>query len=351
MDLHKHVENQWLDIWLQFVSRQEISWSAITLNENTTFELMQRHSNKPWKWSIAGVKPNITFDIILQHPDKFNNWLAISRNPNITFDMVEAHFDKEWNWGNLSNNPTLTMEIIKRYPDKQWNWGNISANPNITINDIIKHINDYPWNISVISRDKVTMEIVEKYPHINWDLGIMHLNPNITIDMMLKYSNHRHGRWWLLQWGEISKNPNLTIKHIIDNPHIRWDWYAISANPNITVDDIKQHPELPWDNDVMWLNSNYGQRKEQPRNFKQTSANPRLLMNAVNEHENKECDWHEIGKNTFSADKRLFIKCRIQFLSNVMQIHDYYNTNPYEVQTICETLIYNNYLMMQIIKY
>ena len=48
-----------------------------------------------------------------------------------------------------------------------------------------------------------------------------------------------HNYWWQfinsnldkdLNWYEISRNPNLTMKDILDNPDKPWDWKDISCN-------------------------------------------------------------------------------------------------------------------------
>ena len=47
---------------------------------------------------IVESKSNVTFDIVEKHPDKPWNWSGLSRNPNVTFDVVEKHPDKPWDW-------------------------------------------------------------------------------------------------------------------------------------------------------------------------------------------------------------------------------------------------------------
>ena len=48
-----------------------------------------------------------------------------------------------------------------------------------------------------------------------------------------------HDKWWSfmmenevkLEWGSLSRNPNITMKDIKENPDKPWNWYYISSNP------------------------------------------------------------------------------------------------------------------------
>ena len=42
----------------------------------------------------------------------------LSYNRIITFDIVEKHIEKPWDWQMLSNNPNITFDFIKKYKHK-----------------------------------------------------------------------------------------------------------------------------------------------------------------------------------------------------------------------------------------
>jgi hypothetical protein len=44
----------------------------------------------------------------------------------------------------------------------------------------------------------------------------------------------------------VSLNPNITIKHILNNSEKDWNWDCISQNESIAITDVLEYPELPW---------------------------------------------------------------------------------------------------------
>ena len=62
-------------------------------------------------------------------------------------------------------------------------------------------------------------------------------------------------------WGWISKNPNITMDIIRENPDKPWNWEWISWNPNITFDIIREKPDKPWNWE--WISLNKFQKEKQ----------------------------------------------------------------------------------------
>jgi len=54
------------------------------------------------------------------------------------------------------------------------------------------------------------------------------------IDLVNKYPDKK----W--SWPLLSKNPNITMKDILDNPDKPWNWEIVSSNYNITMEFIYQ---------------------------------------------------------------------------------------------------------------
>jgi len=52
--------------------------------------------------------------------------------------------------------------------------------------------------------------------------------------------------WKNLQWGDISKNPNITWEIIKNNLDMPWAWFYVTENPNITWEIIKNNPDMQW---------------------------------------------------------------------------------------------------------
>ena len=90
-----------------------------------------------------------------------------------------------------------------------------------------------------------------------------------------------------LSWRNLSRNPNITMNMIKDNPDKPWDWDNISSNPNITMDMISDNPDKPW-------------------NWKCISRNPNLTIDIITKNPDKPWDWFSVCQNDFMVDKLEF---------------------------------------------
>jgi hypothetical protein len=131
-------------------------------------------------------------------------------------------------------------------------------------------------------------------------------------------SEHHDLTWKIIQksirddpaafdWTGISKNPNVTLEIIQENPHLPWDWdiiiqqpyisqeyieanydkydpLCIEQNPNLTIEFMLRHPELNWYG--VWLN-------------------PNLTWETVAPYANKCSSWELLGKNKFGYVKKI----------------------------------------------
>ena len=93
-------------------------------------------------------------------------------------------------------------------------------------------------------------------------------------EFVLKYSDK-------LNWERISRNPNISMDIIENNPDKPWDWHGISRNPNITMDIIEKYPDKHW-------------------------------------------NWHDISRNLFNYEKELFIEKRMKEYLSAYRIQQYY---------------------------
>ena len=84
---------------LQFVDFMGFDFRILSFNANITFDIVEKHIDKPWDWVGLSCNPNITFDIVEKHIDKPWSWYGLSCNPNVTFAFVEKHIDKPWDLG------------------------------------------------------------------------------------------------------------------------------------------------------------------------------------------------------------------------------------------------------------
>ena len=55
---------------------------------------------------------------------------------------------------------------------------------------------------------------------------------------------HKDRQW---NWCKLSRNENITMDIVRDNPDKPWDWDGLSCNKNITINIIRDNPDKPWD--------------------------------------------------------------------------------------------------------
>ena len=97
----------------------------------------------------------------------------------------------------------------------------------------------------------------------------------------------------LLDWYEISKNPDITMDIIQNNPNKPWNWVGLSLNPNITLDFIQSNQDKPWD----W--------------YSIISQKPTITFDFIKKNLNKDWDWYFISQNPGIGDVYLKINLTI----------------------------------------
>ena len=131
---------------------------------------------------------------------------------------------KKWNWNELSKNPNISIQDVINHPELRWNWEYVSINPNITIQTVIDHpelrwsLRALPWNPSISFQDLVKSGFPLAIFEISW-------HPELTWQNVL---DNKPDRWWYWDWTQLSKNPNITLKNVMDHPHFDWNWAEVS---------------------------------------------------------------------------------------------------------------------------
>jgi hypothetical protein len=175
-------------------------------------------------------------------------------------DFVKLHlYDKNgiirnWNLDNMLKNSFVDIndalymldflpESIKnrRHIDETIDMRMICKNKTIGIQDIINHFSILKLCgfVYISQNPSLRLEDIPKHD-IKWWRKLLSKNPNITIKFIVDHpdnSNHVYisGHW---RWSDISANPGIKIKDIYDYPDLPWDWYYVSMNPNLTFEDI-----------------------------------------------------------------------------------------------------------------
>ena len=134
----------------------------------------------------------------------------------------------------------------------------------------------------------------------------------------------------MLDWSYISRNPNITMEMIENNPDKPWDWDWVSENPNITIEMIENSPEKPWNWDVISRNPNITMEMienspDKPWDWYCLSQNPNITMEIIEKNPDKPWDWEVISKNKFTKEKELFYQKYYRIYLATFRLQQYFN--------------------------
>lgn len=215
--------------------------------------------------------PNISIKDIENNPDlPWDPVIVTICNPNATYEYYNNNKEK------LSALKINHLDFIKEehiiineniIDNKKIDYNNLSSNSNISLKFVAERQNSliYNWDWSQLSRIlKFTEEEFYKYQHLNWRFSNLSINPNITMKiilnnlhqninfMSLSYNlaitikdieNYPNLPW---NWNNISHNPNINMKFVLKNLDKEWNWNTLSFHSNITMEDIDNNIDLPW---------------------------------------------------------------------------------------------------------
>lgn len=139
------------------------------------------------------------------------------------------------------------------------------------------NLSSHPLDKYKTSRNpNIDMKIVLDNPNFEWNFNILSSNPGITFEDMLSTPQFP----W--SWSQASCNPNITMEIIEQYKDLNWDRFIVCSNPNLTWDYIityldveacdwialSKHPNITWE--IIKNNLNY------PWNWSLVFENPNL---------------------------------------------------------------------------
>jgi len=146
----------------------------------------------------------------------------------------------------------MTEKFIEDHIDLPWDWGIMDCNPSITINFALRHANKMDW-VSVSRFMKLNIDIILDHQNAPWVWDQLIFNPSLSLKDILSHPELPFSNY--VQMGErdivahaywVSKDPDITIDIILNNPMADWAWRDLSANLSIKLDDILANQQLPW---------------------------------------------------------------------------------------------------------
>jgi len=146
---------------------------------------------------------NHLLTILLQHPEiAYDAVTILLQHPEIAYDELrEISGDRLTTWSLVSSNPNITVAIMKKYSGTN-------------------------------------------FPQFKWEKFFIASKLDFNIETARKEYCHEIAKnnWWT----DASKNPNIKLIDIENNPNLPWRWEKLCLNPNITVTFVKKNINGPW---------------------------------------------------------------------------------------------------------
>jgi len=260
---------------------------------NHWLEYILANLDKAWCWEHISANPNIKWEDVKKYPNLPWKFEYLSRNQNITWSIVKSNKQKtanDWCYEQLSRNPNFNLKFIKEHINMPWSFINVLKNKSVTFTDIIENMD--------LFKEKLGAE--EDFIYYNY----VSKNPNITL---LNVENNPTKKW---NYKYLSKHINLTWDTI--NTSKDWSYYYLSRNPNLLSPDMKdiimldkymegylQNPNLGiviFSIDNLIKNNNFSDLY-----FSYISKNPLLKFEDVEKHKEKPWDYNNLSKNPMYA--------------------------------------------------
>ena len=198
--------------------------------------------------------------------------------------------------------PFVLIELIKKYKDLSWiewmrlRWRNSTwvSNYNELVERVSQNCNFQMAYMTYLPQTNTNF-YWENHPHIteaditrdgcsfNYESWA---SANISVQFIFRiygrtYFNFEFaGRY-------ISKNPNVTMADVLNNPQIKWNSYELSRNPAFTLDDFRANPLIERSRPGLSLNPNVTMadfRRGMPWtvwNRGELSQNPNITINDI----------------------------------------------------------------------
>ena len=160
-------------------------------------------------------------------------------------------------------------------------------------------------------------------------------NSNYNLkEILKKYESYWNSYYWnefvlknenKVNWSMLSRNPNITMELVKDNPDKPWDWQYLSYNPNITMEIVNANPDKPW-------------------NWSCLSENPNITWEFVNANPDKPWYWYGLSKNLLTKERELFMEKKLREHMAAFKIQTYWRRAHYNPKyKFCQEWVMKQY--------
>jgi len=162
------------------------------------------------------------------------------QNPDVYMDEITMEY--------ISGNPNITPTIMKNsHPYTKWSWFELSKNMLVVTHDFIltntdEYINKNLNWYCISMREDITYDFIKSNPHLPWNWYGVSRNPNITLKIILDSKidicilNHINRKQNVPLWSMndillnkkfVNENLEFIWNYIINNIDSPWEWYII----------------------------------------------------------------------------------------------------------------------------
>lgn len=195
------------------------------------------------------------------------NFTDLTANPNIGLDDIITYHNLPWRWDYISE--FADIDTVIQLISKKWCWDRLSEQ--INIYDILNNP-ELPWNYNYVSiNPTLETQIVLDLPNLPWDFRAMSGNLNIDYRIIPDPDYHLLSKRLpyhailelekLLNYKQLSKNPNITLDYVLQHNDKPWDYTWLSANPAFDTLDISNQ-KIPWCPNGLAMNPNIPLKKD-----------------------------------------------------------------------------------------
>jgi len=255
---------------------------------NRWLDYILANLDKPWCWEHISANPNIKWEDVIQNPNLPWKFEYLSRNPNITWEIIKENKQNplnDWNYDQLSKNPNITLKFVLDHQEIPWLYTNILKNKSVTYMDIVDNIEFFKTKL-ISNEENLYYYYISK-------------NPNITISNV---NNNPLKKW---NYKFLSKHINISWDKL--NVNRDWSYYYLSRNPNMLGEDMKdiimldkymegylQNPNLGI---IIFSIDNLIKNNLSDLHFSYLSKNPKLTFEDVEKNKERPWDYINLSKN------------------------------------------------------
>lgn len=261
--------------------------------EWVTIEFVLANPQFCWDYNVLMLHPNFTWDIICANPQLPWKKELFVYNINFTHDIYVNNLD-------IFKGVNTHLDYISEHPEKPWNWNAISSRDDLDLNFILANSDKIiDWKMATTS-SKITLKDIINNPHLPWRISHTHFRSDITFEFAKDPKNFEY-----MNWHGLSSHKNISLDDIENNLDCPWDWEEICNRYDIDMDfvirnidytylcfnQISANPAITLEDRIKY--------PYYPWSYDALSINPNLTAKYVLENLHRKWNFFKMSNNLF----------------------------------------------------